>query len=81
MKIKSLFAFVFALVAATLITLPEAEAKRFGGGMNLGKQYSMPRSAPRPAQTQQPAAASPMSTPSHAGIWTSPESHSRCIHA
>ncbi len=58
MKIKSLFAFVFALLAATLITLPEAEAKRFGGGMNLGKQYSMPRSAPRPAQTQQPAAAS-----------------------
>ncbi len=58
MKIKSLFAFVFAFLTATLVTLPEAEAKRFGGGMNLGKQYSMPRSAPRPAQTQQPAAAS-----------------------
>ena len=58
MKIKNLFAFVFAMLAAAMIALPEAEAKRFGGGMHLGKQYSMPRSAPRPAQTQQPAAVS-----------------------
>ena len=48
---KILFAFVLALFAATLVTLPDAEAKRFGGGMSLGKQFkSTPRTAPRQAQ-------------------------------
>ncbi len=52
---KTLFAFVLALFAATLMILPDdAEAKRFGGGRSLGKQYrSMPRTAPR--QTPQAA--------------------------
>jgi len=50
---KTLFAFVLALFAATLVILPDdAEAKRFGGGRSLGKQHrSMPRTAPR--QTRQ----------------------------
>lgn len=51
---KILFTFVLALFAATLVTLPDAEAKRFGGGLSLGKQFkSTPRTAPR--QTQQAA--------------------------
>jgi len=50
---KTLFAFMFTLFAVTLVTLPDAaEAKRFGGGMSLGKQYrSTPRTPPR--QTRQ----------------------------
>jgi len=46
---KTLFVFVLALFTATLMILPDtAEAKRFGGGRSLGKQYrSMPRTAPR----------------------------------
>lgn len=50
---KTLFAFMLTLFAVTLVTLPDAaEAKRFGGGMSLGKQYrSTPRTPPR--QTQQ----------------------------
>ncbi len=45
---KTLFAFVLALFVATPMTLPDdAEAKRFGDGRSLGKQYrSMPRTAP-----------------------------------
>jgi predicted lipid-binding transport protein (Tim44 family) len=50
---KTLVAFTLALLAATLVTLPDAEAKRFGGGKSLGKQYSMPRTAP-PAQQATP---------------------------
>lgn len=54
---KTLFAFTLALFAVTLITLPDAEAKRFGGGMSLGKQFkSTPRTTPR--QTQQAAPSS-----------------------
>jgi len=46
---KTLFVFMLALFVATLMILPDtAEAKRFGGGRSLGKQYrSMPRAAPR----------------------------------
>lgn len=51
---KTLFVLTLALFAITLVTLPDAEARRFGGGMSLGKQFkSTPRSAPR--QTQQAA--------------------------
>ena len=66
---KILFAFVLALFAATLVTLPDAEARRFGGGMNLGKQYkSMPRTAPR--QPQQAAARHPQNaTEAARGNW------------
>jgi len=46
---KTLFVFVLALFAVTLVTLPDAaEAKRFGRGLSLGKQYrSTPRTPPR----------------------------------
>ncbi|WP_089727805.1 Tim44 domain-containing protein [Candidatus Thiosymbion oneisti] len=53
---KTLFAFVLALFAVTLVTLPDAaEAKRFGRGMSLGKQYrGMPRTPPRQTQRAVP---------------------------
>ena len=74
---KILFAFVLALFAATLVTLPDAEARRFGGGMNLGKQYkSMPRSAPRQSQQAAPnrsqAATGAAGRTSGAGRWLGP---------
>jgi predicted lipid-binding transport protein (Tim44 family) len=73
MTIKTLFAFAFALLAATLVIPPEVEAKRFGGGMSLGKQYSMPRKAAPPAQVQQPAAARPAAAATGgSGRWLGP---------
>jgi predicted lipid-binding transport protein (Tim44 family) len=70
---KTLFAFVFTLMAAALIMPADADAKRFGGGMSLGKQYKMPRSAPPPRQVQQPAAARPAAgAKSGAGRWLGP---------
>jgi predicted lipid-binding transport protein (Tim44 family) len=58
---KSFFAFAAALLALSLIAVPVAEAKRLGGGSNLGKQYSTPHSAP--AQQAKPAgAAAPASS-------------------
>jgi predicted lipid-binding transport protein (Tim44 family) len=48
---KILLACVLALFAATLVTLPDAEARRFGGGLSLGKQFkSTPRAALRQSQ-------------------------------
>ena len=47
---KDLLAIVLALLAVTLLTMPSAEAKRLGGGSNLGKQYSTPSPS---ASTQQ----------------------------
>ena len=47
---KDLLAIVLALLAFTLLTMPSAEAKRLGGGSNLGKQYSTPSAS---ASTQQ----------------------------
>jgi len=61
-----LLVFVVALFAATLVTLPDAEARRFGGGLNLGKQFkSTPRAAPR--QTQQTAPGRSQAAPGAAG--------------
>lgn len=56
---KSLIAFAATLLAFSLIAVPVAEAKRLGGGSNLGKQYSTPHATP--AQQAKPAgnAASP----------------------
>lgn len=45
---KSLIAFAATLLAFSLIAAPVAEAKRLGGGSNLGKQYSTPHTAPAP---------------------------------
>ena len=54
---KTLFAFLIAFLAVSPFSAPDAEAKRLGGGMSLGKQYSTTRSAP-PKQTTQAAPAS-----------------------
>ncbi|MCG6861757.1 MAG: 39S ribosomal protein L45 [Chromatiaceae bacterium] len=52
---KTLIAFALALFAVTMVTLPDAEARRFGGGMSLGKQFkSTPRTTPRQAQSAAP---------------------------
>ena len=59
---KSLIAFAATLLAFSLIAVPVAEAKRLGGGSNLGKQYSTPHATP--AQQAKPAgnAAAPPAT-------------------
>jgi predicted lipid-binding transport protein (Tim44 family) len=74
---KIFFAFALSLLAASLVVLPDAEAKRFGGGMSMGKQFrTTPRTAPR--QTQQPApsrsqaAAGAAGRSSGAGRWLGP---------
>jgi predicted lipid-binding transport protein (Tim44 family) len=72
---KTLIAFTLALLAATLVTLPDAEARRFGGGMNLGKQYSMPRTAAPKTQQAAPSggqAAAAQGRPSGASRWLGP---------
>lgn len=52
---KNLLAFALALLTFTLLAMPVAEAKRLGGGSNLGKQYSTP---PATASTAQPRSSS-----------------------
>jgi predicted lipid-binding transport protein (Tim44 family) len=72
---KTLIAFTLALLAATLVTLPDAEARRFGGGMNLGKQYGMPRTAAPKTQQAAPSsaqAAAAQGRPSGASRWLGP---------
>jgi predicted lipid-binding transport protein (Tim44 family) len=56
MKLKTLMTAVLTLVVAGLFSMPEpAEAKRFGGGGNVGRQSSsMPRQADAPRATQAP---------------------------
>jgi predicted lipid-binding transport protein (Tim44 family) len=63
---KALLAFGLTLCAVMLITLSDAEARRFGGKMTLGKQY---KSAPRtmPYQSQQSTAARSQAATSAAG--------------
>lgn len=55
MKLQTLLTTALALLVAGLLALPQpAEAKRFGGGGNVGKQYNtMPRQAQPPQQTRQ----------------------------
>jgi predicted lipid-binding transport protein (Tim44 family) len=65
----------FAVIGAAV--LPEdADARRFGGGRSLGKQYSTPRQATPPRQAQQrPNAAQPGAAgtrPSGASRWLGP---------
>jgi len=59
MKLNSFLAVGLTLVMVGLLSTPQpAEAKRFGGGGNVGKQYSVPaQQSQRPTQTQSPAAA------------------------
>ena len=62
-KLKTLLTLLFALITVSFLTIPEVEAKRLGGGANLGKQTTMPRQAQSPAaasaQTQRPGTAAP----------------------
>jgi predicted lipid-binding transport protein (Tim44 family) len=73
---KTLSAFVIAFLAAALFVAPAAEAKRFGGGMSLGKQYSAPRAAPQRQASQAAPAPSRAATPAQArggaGGWLGP---------
>jgi predicted lipid-binding transport protein (Tim44 family) len=81
MKLKTLMTAVLTLVVAGIFVMPEsAEARRFGGGGNVGKQYNMPRQAdtPRaaqaPNQAQGPAAAAAARAPQTSGAsrWLGP---------
>ena len=60
---KTLLTLLFALITVSFLTVPDAEAKRMGGGANLGKQTTMPRQADAPTvaspQAQRPATAAP----------------------
>jgi predicted lipid-binding transport protein (Tim44 family) len=53
---KAMKTFLVALltlfIAGALVVPEVADAKRFGGGRSLGKQYSMPRQAQRPQSPQ-----------------------------
>jgi predicted lipid-binding transport protein (Tim44 family) len=46
---KSVLTFALALITVSFLTIPEAEAKRMGGGSNLGRQTTMPKQAQPPA--------------------------------
>jgi predicted lipid-binding transport protein (Tim44 family) len=81
MKLKTLVTAVLTLVVAGFLALPEsAEAKRFGGGGNVGKQYNTPhqadtpRAAQGPSQAQGPAAAAGARAPQTSGAsrWLGP---------
>ena len=73
---RTLLPIVIALFVLPLIS-PDADARRFGGGRNLGMQRSTPaqqQAAPKaPAQQQQQAApATPAQQPSGASKWLGP---------
>jgi predicted lipid-binding transport protein (Tim44 family) len=54
MIMKTFFVALMALFVAGAMLVPEpADAKRFGGGRSLGKQYSAPQRAEAPRQNQQ----------------------------
>lgn len=75
---KTLIAFTLFLFTTMLVVLPDdAEARRFGGGLSLGKQYkSMPRTAPRQTQKAAPgssqAATGALGRASGASRWLGP---------
>lgn len=82
MKLNTLMTAVLTLVVAGFLALPQpAEAKRFGGGGNVGRQYSAPqqpagvqRQAQTPGQTQTPMAAPGQRLPQQSGAsrWLGP---------
>lgn len=77
MKLKTLLTAALALLATSLIALPEsADAKRFGGGSSLGKQYkTLPRQAtPTPQTPSQGQVAATPRTPQTSGAsrWLGP---------
>ena len=80
MKFKTLFTAALTLLIAGLLTLPQpADARRMGGGGNIGKQYSTPAQAPGAGaysgQAQRPtpgAAAARPAAQGGAGRWLGP---------
>lgn len=72
---NKLFSIVIALIGLSLIAI-DADARRFGGGRNLGMQRSAPaqqQAAPKaPAQQQQAAPATPAQQPTGASKWLGP---------
>lgn len=74
---NSLAALVITLITLSLFAPPIAEAKRLGGGGNMGKQYNMPHSAPaqqtRPVSpANMPAAPASMPRTTGASRWLGP---------
>ncbi len=79
MKLKTIAIAAATLLVAGLLTLPQpADARRIGGGGNVGRQYSMPSQAPtpvqRPTQAQGPTAAAGQRAPQVGGAsrWLGP---------
>lgn len=72
---NKLLSIVIALIGLSLIAI-DADARRFGGGRNLGMQRSAPaqqQAAPKaPAQQQQAAPATPAQQPTGASKWLGP---------
>lgn len=72
---KTILAVVIGLVGLSLIAM-DVDARRFGGGRNLGMQRSAPaqqQAAPKaPAQQQQAAPATPAQQPTGASKWLGP---------
>lgn len=72
---NKLLSIVIALIGLSLIAI-DADARRFGGGRNLGTQRSAPaqqQAAPKaPAQQQQAAPATPAQQPAGASKWLGP---------
>ncbi len=64
MRFKTLMTAVVTMITVGILSSPaDVEAKRLGGGMNLGKQSSgMQRQAAPPAQAQRPGQQSPAQT-------------------
>ncbi|WP_295436374.1 TIM44-like domain-containing protein [uncultured Thiodictyon sp.] len=77
MKLETIFIAAATLLVAGLLLLPQpADARRMGGGGNVGKQYSMPSQAPaqRPTQAQGPTATAGQRAPQAGGAsrWLGP---------
>jgi predicted lipid-binding transport protein (Tim44 family) len=74
--LKTFFTTLFALITVSFLTIPEVEAKRLGGGANLGKQTTMPRQAQPPTvaspQAQRPATAAPTAASAGSSRWLGP---------
>ena len=69
---KTILTFILALLTVSVLAIPDAEAKRMGGGSNLGRQTTMPKQAQAPAAApaQRPGAAAPAA--SGASRWLGP---------
>jgi predicted lipid-binding transport protein (Tim44 family) len=73
---KHLLTFLLALITVSVLAIPEAEAKRMGGGSSLGRQTTLPRQAQPPAaaptQAQSGARAAQPAATGGASRWLGP---------